>query len=159
MKEYRCRCGKLLFKGSIVLSAVEIKCKRCGNLEIFRGEERDAPLSFSVTIDGSGTIIDTCRTIVCVGWNRRSLVGKHFSTLFPLLRDAPDMRQFSPPGGEGKRLGTKKGKSGQFEIRNNTLVLRDGGSASAESYIIPRSVDDSSLGHYIFTVVPSRVSS
>lgn len=33
--EYRCQCGKLLCKGSLFLSAVEIKCRRCGKLTFF----------------------------------------------------------------------------------------------------------------------------
>lgn len=33
--EYRCQCGKLLCKGSLFLSSVEIKCKRCGKLTCF----------------------------------------------------------------------------------------------------------------------------
>ena len=29
LSEYRCTCGKLLFKGALLFSTVEIKCKRC----------------------------------------------------------------------------------------------------------------------------------
>lgn len=32
LSEYRCTCGKLLFKGVLFLSAIEIKCKRCGEI-------------------------------------------------------------------------------------------------------------------------------
>lgn len=35
LTEYRCQCGKLLCKGSLFLSEVEIKCKRCGKLTKF----------------------------------------------------------------------------------------------------------------------------
>ncbi|MBN1779048.1 MAG: Com family DNA-binding transcriptional regulator [Candidatus Buchananbacteria bacterium] len=38
-KEYRCPdCDKLLFKGLLVDSSVEIKCKRCKDLKIVKGE-------------------------------------------------------------------------------------------------------------------------
>jgi len=38
-KEYRCPdCQKLLFKGLLVDSSVEIKCKRCRTLKIIVGE-------------------------------------------------------------------------------------------------------------------------
>ncbi len=30
LNEYRCECGKLLFKGILSVCKVEIKCKRCG---------------------------------------------------------------------------------------------------------------------------------
>lgn len=37
-KEFRCTvCKKLLFKGILVDSAVEIKCKRCGTMNEFEG--------------------------------------------------------------------------------------------------------------------------
>ena len=34
-KEYRCACGKLLFKGSLISAVVEIKCKRCEKVSLF----------------------------------------------------------------------------------------------------------------------------
>lgn len=37
-KEYRCPCGKLLFKGLLIDSTVEIKCKNCGNLTKITGQ-------------------------------------------------------------------------------------------------------------------------
>ncbi|PIS05173.1 MAG: hypothetical protein COT81_02430 [Candidatus Buchananbacteria bacterium CG10_big_fil_rev_8_21_14_0_10_42_9] len=38
-REYRCPdCNKLLFKGILVDSDVEIKCKRCNELKIIKGE-------------------------------------------------------------------------------------------------------------------------
>lgn len=43
LREYRCTaCNKLLFKGVLVDSTVEIKCKGCGNLVTFQGEEKNA---------------------------------------------------------------------------------------------------------------------
>lgn len=36
--EYRCQCGKLLCKGKLFLSEIEIKCKRCGRLTAFDGQ-------------------------------------------------------------------------------------------------------------------------
>lgn len=36
--EYRCsKCHKLFFKGVLVDSEVEVKCKKCGSLETIRG--------------------------------------------------------------------------------------------------------------------------
>lgn len=32
LPEYRCTCGKLLFKGTLLFSTLEIKCKRCGTI-------------------------------------------------------------------------------------------------------------------------------
>lgn len=33
LQEYRCDCGKLLFKGLLVKGIVEIKCKRCQDIK------------------------------------------------------------------------------------------------------------------------------
>jgi phage FluMu protein Com len=39
LKEYRCKnCKKLLCKGVLIESVVEIKCKACGELSTFKGE-------------------------------------------------------------------------------------------------------------------------
>jgi len=33
LNEYRCDCGKLLFKGNLKSCTVEIKCRRCGEIK------------------------------------------------------------------------------------------------------------------------------
>lgn len=143
--EYRCRCGKLLFKGTIILSTIEIKCKRCGSTETFNHEERTAPVSLTITLDGGGMIVDACRAVLCVGWERQSLIGKHFSTLFPLLMDAPKAEHLV--------AGVKGKQDRQFEMRNNTLLLRDGGTIPVESYIASRAGDDAGAEKYILTSI------
>ena len=46
-KEYRCSvCNKLLFKGLLVESEVEIKCKRCSTLNVFNGVTSDSLICF-----------------------------------------------------------------------------------------------------------------
>jgi phage FluMu protein Com len=41
-KEYRCpACDKLLFKGLLVDSEVEVKCRGCGNLHSFSGVPKE----------------------------------------------------------------------------------------------------------------------
>lgn len=143
--EYRCRCGKLLFKGTIILSTIEVKCKRCGSTETFHYEEPTAPVSFTVTLDGGGIIVDACRAVLCAGWERQALIGKHFSTLFPLLKEATEMHHLvAPVKGKQKR---------QFEIQNNTLLLRDGGTIPAESYLSSRAGDDAVTEKYVLTSV------
>lgn len=145
LSEYRCHCGKLLFKGAIILSTIEVKCKRCGGTEIFNHKEPTAPISFTVTLDSGGIIIDACRAVLCVGWERKALIGKHFSILFPLLKDAPEVKHL---------VAGVKGKQGrQFEIQNNTLLLRDGGMIPAESYISSRAGDDAVAERYALTTI------
>lgn len=145
LSEYRCHCGKLLFKGTIILSTIEVKCKRCGSTETFDYKERTEPISFTVTLDGGGTIIDACRAILCVGWERQALIGKHFSTLFPFFKDTSEVKSLvAGVMGKQKR---------EFEIQNNTLLLRDGGTILAESYISSRAGGDAVAEKYVMTAV------
>lgn len=45
--EYRCQgCDKLLFKGVLVGSEIEVKCKRCGKMNAFAGISEDSLLCF-----------------------------------------------------------------------------------------------------------------
>lgn len=143
--EYRCRCGKLLFKGTIILSTIEVKCKRCGNTETFGHEEPTAPVSFTITLDGDGIIIDACRAVLCVGWERQALIGKHFSALFPFFKDTSEVKHLV--------VGARGKQKREFEIQNNTLLLRDGGTIPAESYIASHTGADTVAEKYILTSV------
>lgn len=45
--EYRCKgCEKLLFKGVLVESEIEVKCKRCGKVNTFVGIPEGSLLCF-----------------------------------------------------------------------------------------------------------------
>ncbi|MFC1663056.1 Com family DNA-binding transcriptional regulator [Patescibacteria group bacterium] len=38
--EFRCQgCNKLLFKAILIDSEVEVKCKRCGRMNLYKGED------------------------------------------------------------------------------------------------------------------------
>lgn len=37
LREYRCDCGRLLFRGLLFVSFIEIKCKRCSAIAEFKG--------------------------------------------------------------------------------------------------------------------------
>ncbi len=50
LNEYRCDCGKLLFKGSLLVSVVEVKCRRCGKVLTFKGRKRDEEMLESLII-------------------------------------------------------------------------------------------------------------
>lgn len=52
LKEYRCTCGKLLFKGFLADAVIEIKCKRCEKVSLFKenySQKISAP--FDVKLD------------------------------------------------------------------------------------------------------------
>lgn len=35
LHEYRCDCGKLLFKSPFFMGRIEIKCRRCSAIKVF----------------------------------------------------------------------------------------------------------------------------
>lgn len=37
LREYRCECGKLLFKGKLVDCIIEVKCRKCHALLRWKG--------------------------------------------------------------------------------------------------------------------------
>ena len=41
--DHRCSCGKLLCRGFIRDGEIEIKCKRCGRLNLIKGTAQDTP--------------------------------------------------------------------------------------------------------------------
>jgi phage FluMu protein Com len=52
-KEYRCDCGKLLFKGSLAVATIEIKCKRCEKINLFEENlSQKIPTPLVIGIDG-----------------------------------------------------------------------------------------------------------
>lgn len=47
LREYRCpKCQKLLFKGLLVGSEIEIKCQRCREIQILQGESEEPLLCY-----------------------------------------------------------------------------------------------------------------
>lgn len=48
-KEHRCKnCEKLLFRGLLIGSEIEIKCKRCKELNKFTGESKDTLICMNI---------------------------------------------------------------------------------------------------------------
>ncbi len=70
-REYRCSCGKLLFRGILFKSRVDIKCLRCGHVQTLIGL---TPIPVS---DGCIFVSDKDGIIVEVTGNVRRLYGCH----------------------------------------------------------------------------------
>lgn len=90
-KSYRCPgCNKLLFKGSLVISTVQVKCRKCGLLATFNclddvvDEER-----FSLLADSQGTVITMGMYKKDFCGPQQSLVGTKLPTLL-LLMGSPE---------------------------------------------------------------------
>lgn len=143
LTEYRCACGKLLFRGLLLLSVVEVKCKRCGRIGVFRedgGEE--APFAFAFSLDAQRKIVNVCRRAPhFLGYKRADLIGK------PLAHFCPPLAELA-----AENFGRR------FEIKNNVFLLRDGGEIPMESYFISRCDKSDAISGYdmISWVMPDK---
>lgn len=49
LQEFRCDCGKLLFKGELTTCKIEVKCRKCHKLMLVSGEKGEVLREFSET--------------------------------------------------------------------------------------------------------------
>lgn len=83
--EYRCSCGKLLFKGAILSGSMEIKCLRCGKIskmgDLNTGLEEE-PGQYSLLLNSDGTIINASSSATKVlFYTRDEFLGKKYFNL------------------------------------------------------------------------------
>jgi hypothetical protein len=87
LKEYRCECGKLLFKGCLLISLVEVKCKSCGRLMLFRGVREESvaqPDRYVLMLDKQANIMDASfNAQYLLGYDQAELFGQSLSVLVP----------------------------------------------------------------------------
>ncbi len=61
LDDMRCeQCSKLLFRGSIGLGIIEVKCPRCGHINVLHAFEdllRRQPNSYVIVFDSAGSIV------------------------------------------------------------------------------------------------------
>lgn len=85
LAEYRCSCNRLLFRGVVLSTRIQIKCKRCNALVPFgpNGAE-DALFHYGLIVSNDGMITeasDTAPTIL--GYPREELIGMRLGMLSP----------------------------------------------------------------------------
>jgi PAS domain S-box-containing protein len=80
-QEYRCSCGKLLFKGMAFTSTIEIKCRSCGQINKISGilgdaiEERQN--CFTYLLNRDGIIKDISESVEDIlGYCVKEVIGK-----------------------------------------------------------------------------------
>lgn len=131
--EYRCACGKLLFKGFMLVSVVEVKCKRCGKTKTFK-DNMQGVRSFMLIVDGGGRIVDACEGVAVLEYSRQYVIGKFLLDILPLARDARYQEIISDKAENNKFLTEQVAEvapqsaafsKGVYQIKNNTLLLRD----------------------------------
>src|SRR3989338_1452434 len=76
--EHRCSCGKLLFKGMLLSSALEIKCKGCGKIKIVGNQSIDTENEnqYSMLFDEANNIIDVSPSAIKIlGFSKQELLA------------------------------------------------------------------------------------
>lgn len=83
LSDYRCACGKLLLKGIVFDGNLEIKCKRCGQInKIGAAKLKDDKTHYLLIIDKLGNITNTSESIYPIlGYSRSELIGKSITLI------------------------------------------------------------------------------
>lgn len=84
--EYRCSCGKLLFKGVVFSSNIEIKCKGCGKINQISGvvgkDNNEYPGRFTFLLNKEGNITDASESVKeSLGYSKEEFVGKNIADI------------------------------------------------------------------------------
>lgn len=85
LDEHRCKCGKLLLKGIFFDGTLEIKCKKCSEMNNIGIMKQTTDKShYVLIIDGHG-VITNVNDSACdiLGYIRDELVGQHFALINP----------------------------------------------------------------------------
>jgi PAS domain S-box-containing protein len=84
LHSYRCFCGKLLFKGFLLDSTVQIKCRNCGELMSFQGLQGKLPegVKFGMMFDRFGNVVSASSNIQKLfGYKLSELLSKNYGEL------------------------------------------------------------------------------
>jgi PAS domain-containing protein len=123
--EYRCQCGKLLFKGLLFTSVVEVKCRRCGH--IFSTERFSPETYVLVECDSDFTITAVSPAARHVlQYEPDELVGQPANRFFSLASDTELVQ------------GSLNSSERTYAMTENTCTLKDGGVMKIKSYVIPK---------------------
>jgi phage FluMu protein Com len=88
LEDYRCTCGKLLFRGLILTGGVEVKCKYCKNIQTIDGltGKLSTDARYLLFLDEKGHIVQASSTAKKhAGFEPIELVGMYVADLLLLL--------------------------------------------------------------------------
>lgn len=121
--EYRCKCGKLLFKGVLFLGLVEVKCRRCG--EKLFVKEFESGICTYIECDTRLRVTEVSKKMCSMlGYQKEELIGKEIGIFFPVFR--------------GRGLNHIAHNMHVREVRNSSFILRDGNSVPSKSFLVPK---------------------
>jgi PAS domain S-box-containing protein len=123
LRTYRCICGKLLFKGLLLSSTIQIKCKKCGELISFQGLS-DQPTredKYALMTDKQGRVISASSNIRrLLGYELDEFLSHTLSSLTPKSSDKIFFDGF-------KRMWAIKNKQ-KYYFKSQTMHRRKNGS-------------------------------
>lgn len=79
--EWRCECGKLLFKGTFLAGLLEVKCTRCKRMVYLQqfNSYTAQQQSFMATLALDGTVLTISKGVVdSLGYSEEDIIGKNF---------------------------------------------------------------------------------
>lgn len=139
-REYRCTCGKLLFKGLLCQCVVEVKCRRCGALRTW-GLDETFPYTV-VESDAEARMVGASGDLgQLLGYEWKNLIGRPITDVFPLLRDAASYVT-----------------EGSYQLQEMPFLLKDGRQELVDACVMPRYADGAFAGYRVFSV-PKQTSS
>ncbi len=130
--DYRCTCGKLLFKGLLCQGFIEVKCRRCGVVSVWTP---NSSTEWSlIESDEYGNIVMVSGATGEISTDQKtSLRDRRLAEALPMLRDAVALS-----------------RNEAYRITDTTLVMRDGSSQAIEACIMPHSQEGGFAGYRIY---------
>ncbi|HMI09921.1 MAG TPA: PAS domain-containing protein [Candidatus Saccharimonadales bacterium] len=99
LHSYHCVCGKLLFKGLLLDSTVQIKCKKCGELMSFQGrnDQADTEDYYALMLNRNGDVVSASSNILQLfGYKLSDLLSKNYAELLPVVAGTIARANFEP---------------------------------------------------------------
>ena len=147
LNEYRCDCGKLLFKGVLSVCRVEIKCKRCGAIKVIicgndylygRAGSRLNRCSFLSDIDCEGNFISIDAEMTSLlGYEAGEVIGKSLFDLCVLEEGDLERDKFLSFAEKGK----------PFVALNANILRKDGNTVILPICFVPVEDRDKPSGY------------
>ncbi len=101
--EYRCSCGRLLFKGLVLSGHVEVKCKRCSEVVLFDQprdglECKEEGTEYALLVGTHGYIQDASASALDIlGYSRESLRTMTLHDIPALEKDSSSVTHLTTP--------------------------------------------------------------
>jgi len=147
LNDYRCDCGRLLFKGALSECRLEIKCKKCGAIKTIacrkdaraKNDYQTERCDFLLRIDQSGKLSSVNDNMAdALGYKADEMLGK---SLFGFLIPEANLNEMT--------FSFFSADKQPFRILRNTLKHKNGSAIIFETYFLPHYNGDEFVGYTI----------